>query len=361
MSTHDTRWLWPAASFALCIVKFVDAGQPAHVDVSLGGGECGISELTAPAVAGVTVSTKRLSGQAPDALVMRLSFESAGDERRIAALEGVPSGLVEGARVLALRCRLRMRDGTAPTLVMVVFEHDGGVWYRTSTPPADLFGEIRLPLQKTFSRALFASDTDENVRWDQVDRVWIALLIDGPASGDFDVSRAIFTSEPFKPTSPLAISGKWDAAHDRAVRGQIATPNEGPGGGPCMKYAFELPGGRHMYAIPRLPASAEELDGYSALRFTYKADLPEGISGLLVMLIEADGTQYCADRAPPAATDWKTVTIPFGKFHRGGWSADENNRLDLNDVSHIAVGMHGTAKAANASGVIMVSDVQFAP
>jgi len=42
-------------------------------------------------------------------------------------------------------------------------------------------------------------------------------------------------------------------------------------------------------------------------------------------------------------------------------SEDENDRLDLNDVSHVAIGLHGTAKAVNASGVIMVSDVQFVP
>jgi hypothetical protein len=191
--------------------------------------------------------------------------------------------------------------------------------------------------------------------------VWVGLLIDGPAKGTFEVERAVFTDEPFRPIRPFRVSGAWDAAQDPAVRGRLTTAEEGPDGGPCMRYAFQLQGGRHMYAIPRVAVNVEELEGYSGLRFTYKADLPQGIPGLLVMLIEADGTQYYADPAPPGSSDWKTVTVPFGRFRRGGWSEDENDRLDLNDVRYVAIGMHGSAKQDAASGTIMVADVELVP
>ena len=116
-----------------------------------------------------------------------------------------------------------------------------------------------------------------------------------------------------------------------------------------------------MFVIPRAAVHAEELDGYSGLRITYKAQLPEGIDGLLVMLIESDGTQYHAVPPPPASAEWKTITIPWSGFRRGGWSRDENDRLDRNEVGEVAVGMHGTATAEEAAGRISVSGAQFVP
>ena len=79
------------------------------------------------------------------------------------------------------------------------------------------------------------------------------------------------------------------------------------------------------------------------------------------MLLESSGTQYCAQPAPPATEEWKTITIPFKQFVRGSWSKDENDHLDLNEVRNVAIGMHGTAKATPAVGTIMVCDVQFVP
>jgi hypothetical protein len=48
-------------------------------------------------------------------------------------------------------------------------------------------------------------------------------------------------------------------------------------------------------------------------------------------------------------------------FRRGGWSPDDNDRLDLKDVRYVTVGMHGTARPANAQGTIEVTDVKFVP
>jgi hypothetical protein len=208
---------------------------------------------------------------------------------------------------------------------------------------------------------LFGTDTDTDADWEQVERVWIALLIDGPATGWWDVRRAVFTNEPFRPAEPLAVWGAWSAAQDPAVRGTVANAHIGPGNRAIMRYSFELPGGRHMYAVPRVPVDVEELDAYSGLRFTYTAALPSGIDGLLVMLLEADGTQYYASPAPPPSEKWSTITIPFSKFRRGGWSADENGGLDLKEVRYVAVGIHGTARLAKAAGQIDVTDVQFVP
>jgi hypothetical protein len=352
--------LWAALAGTAVVATADEEAAPRVIPLVADGQAAG---LTAPPLAGVDVTVQHAASAAWGGTVTRLSFRKPGNERRLAALEGRPAGPVADAKALSLRCRLRSQEGTRPQLALVVFETDGGVWYRLSgTPlPANNIDQVRLPLARSLSRALFATDTDASVRWDQVDRLWIGLLLDGPTSGTFDVVGAAFTNEPFRATRPFPVRGDWTTAQDPAVKGTIAMPKEAPAGEPCLQYAFEMPGGRHMYAIPRLPVEVDELEGYSALRFSCRAQLPEGINGLLVMLIEADGTQYCADPAPRPAAQWQRFEIPFTQFRRGGWSTDENDRLDLNEVSSVAIGIHGTATPRQASGTLVVADVQFLP
>jgi hypothetical protein len=104
-----------------------------------------------------------------------------------------------------------------------------------------------------------------------------------------------------------------------------------------------------------------ELEGYKGLRFTYKAQVPKGINGLLVMLRESDGTQYCATPPPQATEDWKTVTIPFDAFKKGGWCKDENDQLDLDQIGSISIGVHGTTTEKTGKGFIMTKEIQFVP
>ncbi len=307
-------------------------------------------------------SAKVIKGASPDAVITRLTFSNPLAERRIAALEGTPKGTMDGARALVFDGRLALQQGSPPSVVAVFFESDGGVWYRISgkTMSGTEFGEIRLPLSGTFTRARFATDADEAIRWEQVERVWLGLLVNGPASGVFELRHPRFTDALFRPISAVRLGPTWDVAQDPAVQSKLDPAVTEPDGSTSMEYRFNLPGGRHMFALPRTPVNVEELDGYSALQFTYRADLPPGIDGLLVMLIEADGTQYRAVPPPPASSEWRTATIPFQRFERGSWSKDENDRLNLGDVSQVAIGMHGTTPAA-ASGAIKVRDVQFLP
>jgi hypothetical protein len=116
-----------------------------------------------------------------------------------------------------------------------------------------------------------------------------------------------------------------------------------------------------MYALPTLRLPELELDSYRALRFTYRTKLPAGIGGLLVSLLERDHSQYCPEAAPAASEDWATVTVPLGTLRLGGWSKDENARLDLIDVGSMIIGLHGTATDKNASGVIWVAEIEFVP
>lgn len=335
-----------------------DAEPASFARIPLGGGEQGAEGLTLVRLPAVDATALPVAGSGT-----QLRFVKAGNERRIVALEGKPSGPITEEMALLLQYRLTTKQESLPQLAVVAMERDGGVWYRTAevSPPAGQIVDLRLPLSRTFTRAVFAADADESVRWDQVERVWVALLIDSPTEATLDITRVIFTDEPFRPTSPWVVKGDWQAAHDPAVKDAVAVENAGPENQPCLVYSFTMPGGRHMYAIPRAPTGVEELAGYSALRFAYRAELPEGINGLLVMLLEAGGAQYTADPPPPGSAEWTTVTIPFDRFQRGGWSKDDNDRLDLNEVRHVAIGLHGTAKPSEASGKILIGKVEFVP
>ena len=297
-----------------------------------------------------------------------LHFAKQAAERRLLALEAPLAKAPGEVKALAVRYTLTMARGEAPRLALVAFEKDGGAWYRVSPTPMAASGievaETRLPLAQ-FSRAAFAHDADDEMQWPQVQRLWLAFALDGSCEGTIDLRGAVLTDQPYRPTKPLIVTdgspGQWGVSKDPAATAKISTPAEGPGGKPCTRLDYAFPGGRHMYVVPSTPLGEAELEGYKALRFTYKATLPRGIDGLLVMLIERDGTQYYADPAPPAAADWKTVTIPLASFQRGDWSKDENSRLDLNDVGSVAIGLHGTAAETQAKGTLWVADVQFVP
>jgi hypothetical protein len=127
-----------------------------------------------------------------------------------------------------------------------------------------------------------------------------------------------------------------------------------------MKLEFTFPGGKHMYCVPATPVPEVELEGYVGLRFTYKAALPPGIEGLLVMLGESGG-QFPADPAPPPSDDWTTVTLLFSDFELGSWSKDDNGQLDPNKVSSVHIACHGAATGAGGPGTIWATDIEFVP
>ncbi len=296
----------------------------------------------------------------------KIAFAKTDDERRLLALETrSPEGLT-GAKALAVRYRLHLTDGDAPRLALILFEDEGGVWFKVALRAIPTGGphDLRLPLTR-LAQAAFSQDDDGELQRDRVARAWLGLALDGSVVGTFELLDATFTAEPFRPTRPLRLTddgpGPWHVAKDAAVQARLTTLNEGPGGKPCMKFEFTFPLGRHMYALPRLPVPEAEYDSYKALRFTYRATLPKGIDGLLVTVFERDGSQYCAEPAPPASGDWRTVTLPFERFRLGAWSQDENGRLDLADLNAIVIGLHGTARAAPGTGTIRAADVELVP
>lgn len=347
-----------APCYLACFVALTAAALA--TETALVGGSAGFSGVKCVPTNNVSARLTRQSGAAT------IRFEKTGDIRRMLALETKPAAALAPPRALALWGRVSLDQGEAPRLATVLFERGGGVWFRVSGTALDLGESIeaRMPL-RSLREAGFSNDASGQLEWDQVETVWVGLVMDGPARGTFELTRAIFTDEPYRPTRPLRIPrsgpGTWSVGKDPAAKADLTTPDEGPEGQACMKVAFTFPGGRHMYMVPTTSVPQAELDGYSALRFRYRAVLPEGIAGLLVMLIENTGSQYVATPPPPASDAWTTANIALGEFKLGGWSKDPNNRLDLCDVGKVAIGVHGTATGAGGDGLIMAVDIALVP
>jgi len=332
-------------------------------------------------------------------------FSKQSPERRLLQLQIMDVEEMPDAKSLALRCNCLVTEPRSPYLTVVVADRQGCLWFNTARRPfipgwnkshayftasqpaatSQPIGipeeillvlalqsglldsqtrEVRFPLT-SFSRAAFSEGADGELRLDQVSKIWLGVIVDGPTKGAIRIDEVTFTNEPFRPTRPLLITGlgpgTWSVAQDPAVQSKLATLNEGPDGKPCMRFAFTIPGGRHMFALPSTPMPEIGAEGYKALRFTYKAMLPKGINGLLICLWESGGAQYYAEPPPQASSEWKTVTIPFDSFKLGGWSRDANNTLDLDQVTSIVIGMHGRTPDSTGSGTIQVADIELVP
>jgi len=308
--------------------------------------------------------------------VAKVTFAKKGEERRLLALEARPEGDPAAAKALEVRYRVTLAKGEAPRLALTIFEKGGMAWYRVGGEPLVVgeFVEGRMPLgtlrQAEFSKPASVEPVkpgapEPTVAWGDVEKTWIGIVIDSPAEGTFEIGQARYTSEPYKPTKPLRVTGVgpgvWNASTDKAVKATLTTPNEGPDGEPCMKFEFRFPGQRHMYAIPSTPVLGGELEGYKSLRFTYKATLPPGIKGLLVTVGEHGGAQYYADPAPPPSAEWTTITMPFDKLKLALWTKDTNDKLDVDSIDRVMIGAHGQASGEGGPGVIYATDIELAP
>ena len=348
--------------FMLCALAcLAAAGLPSTclgADAALAGGAAGFAQLKLVPMNEVTAQLECGSDAAT------ITFDKTGEVRRLLALEVKPASLAP-AKTLSLKCQLKLDTGQAPRPAVVLFERGGGVWFKVHGAADALAegGEVRVPM-RSLREAGFSADDNAELNWDQVDKVWFGLVIDGPAKGSFELTSACLTDEPYKPTKPVRLTGKgpgrWSVSKQKDVTATLTTPNEGPDGKPCMKVEFNIPGGQHRWMVPATRIVDAELEGYRALRFTYKAALPAGIKGLLVMLGETGGGSYVAP-APKPSADWTTITVPFDQLELASWTKDKNGKLDIGNLRTVNIGAHGTPSGAGGPGTIWVADVEFVP
>jgi hypothetical protein len=297
--------------------------------------------------------------------VLRVRYSKTTEERRMVALAAPVDVDLTGLKAGELRYRLEVRRGAAPRLGFVLFDADGGSWYKVAGDTLQVgdFRTARLPLAN-LQLAAYAQDESGQLELNKVRRAWVALLLDGAGKGIVEISAARLTSEAYKPTEPFRVTGPdagtWGVSQDPAVAGKVTVVPDGYEGRPCIKYDFTVPAGRHMYAIPNTSIAAGEYEGYSALRFRYKASVPKGMR-MLVTLPERTGGAYYNEPAGPWAGEWTTMTVPFEALKLASWGQkDANGKFDPGDISGVQIGCHGTPEAAGP-GWLWVADVELVP
>ena len=348
----------------------------AEVNLPLGGGANGIEGLKLVPTSGVKATLSLAAAADGDKSAAKIAFKKDGEERRLIALVALPKGNPDGARAVSCRYKVTLASGKAPHLALVVYQTDGVSWYKVvgeampagGTTPVREFTEGRIPVT-AMNKTAFSEGEAKTVAWDKLGRVWLGIVLDSAAEGTIEFSEARFTDQAYRPTTPVRVTGDgagtWGVGQDPAVVSKLTTPNEGPDDKPCLKVEFKFPIGMHMYMIPSTSVPATDLEGYTAIRFMYKATLPQGLigSGLLVTLGERSGAQYTVDvnSMPPASAEWRSVTIPFEKFALAGWAKDDNNHFDTDQINNVQIGCHGSAQGNDGTGTIWLRDVEFVP
>ncbi|MEI6500455.1 MAG: hypothetical protein WCP21_05430 [Armatimonadota bacterium] len=292
-----------------------------------------------------------------------VTFKKTGEERRFLALEGVPAANPTGAKTAEISYRLDLTSGDAPRAAVLVYEKGGGSWYKLAAQPVALGAASTARVSvAALQQTAFSTDANKQVDWDQVDHLWVGFVFESAAEGKLSISGVRLTDQTALPTQPVRLTGttqgKWSVGQDPAVKGNAEMVPGGPNGGECMKYVFTVPAGGHMYAIPSTPVAIEDLEGYSALRFKYKVQIPAGMR-MLISLGEAGGAMYCNENNGPFPTEWAEMTIPLSKFEWASWSSkDEDGQFDLAKLASVQIGTHGVPAQAG-EGSIMVCDVEL--
>lgn len=293
---------------------------------------------------------------------LRVTFDKPGDERRLVALE--MRAPPPTCKALTLQYRLTADPALTTRFTLIAYEGGGGAWFRSGTPLAagpDV-RDLRFSLQGLRQTA-FSQDASGTLEWDQVERLWIGLVVDGKGQGVFEVSKLLLSSEASTATEPVSIlkadAGQWSLGADPAVTDKDLQTVDADGA-KCLKLSFRFPGGKHMYCVPAQPVDEQEFSAYAGLSLTYRATVPAGVDGLLVCVHEGGG-QFVATPPPPASGEWVSVTIPWTAFPLAAWSKDDNGRLDIDAITQVNVGVHGTASGEGGTGEILLKALELVP
>jgi len=318
-----------------------------------------LADVELPSINGIDARLER----APH---LKVTFSKAGSCRRLLYLRASPVGRPVGVKALAFQYRLQLAEPARPRWAAVVFDSDGESWIKVgrAVAPSASFSDARVSLA-ALGPTDFSLRANGEVDWEERQRVWLGLVLDGQTRGVLEVRGPRLTNEPNRPTEPLLLTPdgvrQWKMHRDKAVRGQLTTSDVGPEGQSCMRAEFSFPGGRHMFCTNSLPVPLDDLEGYRALRITYKAELPPGISGMLVILSDRSGACYLAEPLLPASAAWRTATIPLGRFKLAAWSKDAGKGLRVEEVAQVWVGAHGMAAGDGGPGSICVCNLALAP
>lgn len=293
-----------------------------------------------------------------------INFVKLSKERRLLLLETTQPNIAK-AKSVALRYRLRLVRGGMLRFAVLAFGSESEVWFKIAQPIQATKEEVdwRIPLAGFKPTAFSTARSDPDMA--KIRQLQVGLVLDGVCEGVLEIKSISLSSEPFKPTKPFIIpispQAKLSLAHDPAAKAKTEIVKEGHDGNWCWKTEFVIPSGRHMYVLPSILMPDTDLTGYSGLQLTYRAKLPSGIKALLITLVEQDGSHYFTDWLATPSEEWLTLTISFSEFRLGGWSKDENGRIDLDQIGSLIVGIHGTTKETEGHGSIWIASIAFVP
>lgn len=100
---------------------------------------------------------------------------------------------------------------------------------------------------------------------------------------------------------------------------------------------------------------------YDSINFwSYIPKAAKELVDLSVMLYEEDGSAYIAQHARGLkTTGWQEITIPFSKFFlAGSWTKDENDRLDIDQIKKVSIGIFQPAKFSDNEFTIYVNKIR---
>lgn len=295
--------------------------------------------------------------------VQTVSFSKTTPERRMLALAFDVGGLPKPVKAFEAQCRLSADAGLSCRWALCVFEKDGEEWVKIASDAAANGAQETVRISVAAPRRLEYSQAGDNaLDWAGARRLWFGLVVDGAGDGALEVSGAHLTSEPARPAKPVSIGlapGDWTQHKDPAAQGSLEV-GEGPAGN-TLRIDFTFPGGRHMFCTNSRALPPEDLEGYGKLRITYRAALPSGLSGLLVLFATMDGTCYRADPMPAPAADWTTLELPLGRFVRAEWTPRGSEALNPAEAVTVWVGTHGTPGGAGGPGSIEVAELALVP
>lgn len=315
-------------------------------------------------VTGVDASLETLAAGEPGGPLWRIVFTKKGAERRFVPLAIEAPAAMPAFKVLELSIAVSAGEGMAIRPAMMFITKNGDAWYRYGTPLVNEGRTEALRLNLTsLRRTNFSSGDDKELDWSKLSHVWLGFLADGEGSGRVEISKASLTSRPYVPTAPLDIAllpiQKWAISIDKAATQKSAMVKDGDMELPMLSFRFPL--GRHMFVTPGMALPEAEYASYKGLRLTYKAKIPAGINGLLILLHEGGGSFYNTV-VVPASAEWRSIELPFASFKMASWNEKPSgDELDVSNVKRITIGCHGTATGDNGEGEIVVKKLELLP
>jgi hypothetical protein len=324
----------------------------------------GLAKASLQTVQGLDAKLATRSPDGANSPSWQVSFTKKGPERRFIPLEIALPTVTPSYKALEMTLSSTAESNLTLRPAIMFYDKNGNAWYRYGMPLVNdgQAQALRMNLSQ-LRRANFNKDGSKDMDWSGLSHLWLGLLADGEGAGQFALSNVGLTSRAYVATTPLLIPLRpikaWSMAHDKAATQSSQMLKDGDQ--EVASVSFRFPLNRHMYVTPSMALPEAEYEAYKGLRLVYKATLPAGINGLLIMFHEGGGSFYSS--IPVPATDgWQSIELPYDKFVMASWSKKTNGSdFEPARITRLTVGCHGTATGDNGEGEYAIQKIELIP